>query len=219
MAGWTSSLDAPWIEYTGRDQPFDDNGAPLSDDPQASYTEICFIPRIQLHLPDGSSSELRSSDTPECVPVGYPTPAFTGTFYSTDSSRMRFDSDNGVLYLADGGRYFFGASIFWASGTPFSFAFNGIDIDDVGNASPRFSYVSGRRNDQRNGDQWTVNGRVEKGFSIAGKSAEAYFAVDNLLGQDDVTLYEATANAGALGLRSFNRRFGRRWEMGMSLHI
>ena len=109
MAGWTSSLDAPWIEYSGREQPFDDNGNPLSDDPQASYNTVCYVPRIHLHLPDGSSSELRKSDTPDCVPLGYPTPAFTGTFYSTDNTRMRFDADNGVLYLVDGGRYFFGA--------------------------------------------------------------------------------------------------------------
>ncbi|MBI3448024.1 MAG: TonB-dependent receptor [Acidobacteria bacterium] len=116
-------------------------------------------------------------------------------------------------------RVILGGSIFWASGTPFSAIYETIDIDDVGNSAPRFSYVNGRRNDQRNGDQWTVNGRVEKGFAISGKSAEAYFAVDNLLGQDDVTLYESRASAGALGLRSFNRRFGRRWEMGMSIHI
>jgi RHS repeat-associated protein len=109
MAGWTSSLDAPWIEYSGREQPFDDNGNPLSDDPQASYNTVCYVPRIHLHLPDGSSSELRKSDTPECVPLGDPTPAFTGTFYSVDNTRMRFDADNGVLYLVDGGRYLFGA--------------------------------------------------------------------------------------------------------------
>jgi RHS repeat-associated protein len=109
MAGWTSSLDAPWIEYSGREQPFDDNGNPLSDDPQASYNTVCYVPRIHLHLPDGSSSELRKSDTAECVPLGDPTPAFTGTFYSVDNTRMRFDADNGVLYLVDGGRYLFGA--------------------------------------------------------------------------------------------------------------
>src|SRR2546426_2741985 len=57
FAGWTSSLDAPWIEYTGRNQPFDDNGNPLRDDPQATYTEICFVFRIHLHLPDGSTVE------------------------------------------------------------------------------------------------------------------------------------------------------------------
>ena len=35
-------------------------------------------------------------------------PAYTGTFYSTDSAGMRFDADSGVLYFADGGRYIFG---------------------------------------------------------------------------------------------------------------
>ncbi|HEY8184512.1 MAG TPA: hypothetical protein VIF64_00500, partial [Pyrinomonadaceae bacterium] len=110
MAGWTSSLDAPWIEYTGREQRFDENGGPMSDNPQDPYNgEVCFIPRIHLHLPDGSSSELRKSDTPQCFIITNPQPDFTGTFYSTDGSRVRFDADSGVLYLPDGGRYLFGA--------------------------------------------------------------------------------------------------------------
>ena len=49
------------------------------------------------------------SDTPQCVDITAPTPNFTGTFYSTDGARMRFDADAGVLYLPDGGRYLFGA--------------------------------------------------------------------------------------------------------------
>lgn len=106
-AGWTSSLDVPWIEYTGRDQRYDENGFPLSDDPQVENYEACYIFRIHLHLADGSSHELRQSDTPQCVGVLETTPDFTGTFYSTDGSRVRFDSDAGVLYLPDGGRYLF----------------------------------------------------------------------------------------------------------------
>ncbi len=109
-AGWTSSLDVPWIEYTGRDQKYDENGLPLSDDPQVESDIACFILRIHLHLPDGSSHELRQSDTPQCIYVYLdPPPTFAGTFYSTDGARMRFDADAGVLYLPDGGRYLFGA--------------------------------------------------------------------------------------------------------------
>jgi RHS repeat-associated protein len=108
MAGWTSSLDVPRIEYTGQNQKFDDLGAPISDDPQAQYYWYCFISRIHLHLPDGSSHELRKSDTPQCLDPSAAYPDFTGTFYSTDGAGMRFDNDTGVLYLPDGGRYFFG---------------------------------------------------------------------------------------------------------------
>lgn len=113
MAGWTSSLDAPWIEYTGRNQRFDcSNGNPLSDDPNAVYNDVCFIARIHLHLPDGSSHELRKSDTPQLFDITNPQPDFSGTFYSTDGARMRFDADAGVLYAPDGGRYVFGAEQF-----------------------------------------------------------------------------------------------------------
>src|SRR6266850_560385 len=108
-AGWTSSLDVPWIEYTGRDQRYDENGFPLSDDPQVENYEACYILCIHLHLADGSSHELRQSDTPQCFGITDPPPNFTGSFYSTDGSRMRFDADAGVLYLPDGGRYLFGA--------------------------------------------------------------------------------------------------------------
>ncbi len=111
VAGWTSTLNVPWIEYTGRDQRYDENGFPLSDDPQVESPVACYIFRLHLHLPDGSSHELRKSDTPQCV--WFPdttTPEFTGTFYSTDSSRIRFDTDTGTLYLPDGGRYSFGTA-------------------------------------------------------------------------------------------------------------
>lgn len=108
MAGWTSSLDVPRIEYTGQNQVFDNTGTPVSDDPSFPPSQYCYILRIHLHLPDGSSHELRKSDTPQCF-ASAGAPAFTGTFDSTDSAGMRFDADSGVLYLADGGRYIFGA--------------------------------------------------------------------------------------------------------------
>jgi RHS repeat-associated protein len=113
VAGWTSSLDAPWIEYTGRNQGFNcGDGTPKSDSPQSEYDDICFIARIHLHLPDGSSHELRKSDTPQVTVFTNPQTDFTGNFYSTDGSRMRFDADSGVLYTPDGGRYIFGAEQF-----------------------------------------------------------------------------------------------------------
>ncbi|HZI48838.1 MAG TPA: hypothetical protein VFD75_13650, partial [Pyrinomonadaceae bacterium] len=66
-----------------------------------------YIKRIYLHMPDGSSHELRLDDQAYLFPVE----PFTGTFQSVDGSRMRFESNAGapsVLYLADGSRYLFG---------------------------------------------------------------------------------------------------------------
>jgi RHS repeat-associated protein len=108
MGGWTSSLDPPRIEFTGMNQPYDAQGNPLPDDPQAEYYEICYIPRINLHLPAGGSIEFRKSDTPQCFSPWEPNPDFSGTFYATDGTGMRFNNDTGVLHTSDGGRYLFG---------------------------------------------------------------------------------------------------------------
>jgi hypothetical protein len=112
----------------------------------------------------------------------------------------------------------------WASGTPYSLAEYLTDIDDSGNTRLRIVYPTGLRNDQRNGGQWDVSGRIEKGFSIAGRSAEGFFAVDNILKSDDLTLLEdrlppIVGTVNSQNLKNFNRRFGRRWEMGMSIHF
>jgi len=113
MAGWTSSLEPPRIEYTGEEQLFGSNGQPLGGgiDEQESYGY--YVRRIHLHLPDGSSHELRKDDSTPGFPLDNPVYDFSGTYYAVDGSRTRYDydanSDTGVLYLPDGGRYHFGA--------------------------------------------------------------------------------------------------------------
>jgi hypothetical protein len=93
MAGWTSSLDAPWIEYTGRNQPFDcSNASPMSDDPDAVYDDVCFIARVHLHLPDGSRHELRKDDD-----FHEYNETITGLFYSVDGSRLIYDTATSTL--------------------------------------------------------------------------------------------------------------------------
>jgi RHS repeat-associated protein len=105
-SGWTSSLEPPRIEYTGLSlsNGYESDGSPYNDNPNAEHNGFLRVYRIHLHLPDGSSHELRKSDAPtaEQLPDFY-----TGTFYAVDGTGMRFDADNNVLYLRDGSRYFF----------------------------------------------------------------------------------------------------------------
>ncbi len=78
--------------------------------------DIFYVKRVQVHMPDGSTHEMRASDEPVncgtvlgngCTPVDY-----TGTYLSVDGSRMRLESgsSSSVLYLPDGGRYVFGTT-------------------------------------------------------------------------------------------------------------
>lgn len=102
VAGWSSSLEPPRIEFTGGMQSFDENGSPTSDDPDYPSNTFLFINRLHVHMPDGSSHEMRKDDQPQ---TQYDP---TGMFYAVDGSQTRYDADAGVLYLPDGGRYFFG---------------------------------------------------------------------------------------------------------------
>src|SRR5690349_7599804 len=109
-AGWTSTLTPPSVEFTGMGQYYDGQGHSACPDvcfPGQNIVGDHYIKRIYLHMPDGSSHELRLDDQAYLFPVE----PFTGTFQSVDGSRMRFESNAGapsVLYLADGSRYLFG---------------------------------------------------------------------------------------------------------------
>ena len=108
-SGWTSSLDAPFIEYTGV-QPYRDTGQVNVDEYDSSCTRTSYpgalyvIKRVVFHLPGGETHELRKSDTPEA-----PTSSDDGTYYSVDSSNIVYveDSVNGVyrVKMPDGSRY------------------------------------------------------------------------------------------------------------------
>jgi RHS repeat-associated protein len=109
-AGWTSTLAPPRVEFTGQGQYYDYQGRPGCPDvcvPGQTVMADHYIKRIHVHMPDGSSHELRLDDQPH---IGALEP-FTGTFQAVDGSRMRFESNAGtssVLYLPDGSRYLFG---------------------------------------------------------------------------------------------------------------
>ena len=104
VSGWTTNLDVPWLEYTGG-QPYDVEGNPvcLSCDPAPSGG--AFVQRIAMHMPDGSTHEMRKSDTPVERSFTVGAPPLTGIYVSTDGARMKYDADQNVLYLPDGSRY------------------------------------------------------------------------------------------------------------------
>ena len=123
-SGWTSSLGVAYIEYTGRDNRFDQRGFPITDGlcpanapPNNSYG---WIKRIQIHLPSGESHELRMNDTKVLYPVtggsSHPDSPFVqsnwyGTFYAIDGSNVKYveSASSRKLYLPDGSFYDFGA--------------------------------------------------------------------------------------------------------------
>ena len=100
-AGWKSGLDLPQIEWPKIDEIYSYKGQPAT---------CCWdyrIARVTIHMPDGSSHNLRKSDrfyNSSSVDM-------TGTFYAVDGSRMRYDStgvDTGTLFMPDGTRYVLG---------------------------------------------------------------------------------------------------------------
>ncbi|HEY3580657.1 MAG TPA: hypothetical protein VGK82_08935, partial [Pyrinomonadaceae bacterium] len=109
VAGWTSTLDVPKIDFTFRLQSYDLTSVNYGQD-GGPVGWSGFIARIHVHLPDGSTHELRKDDAPHNwgTESNY---GWTGTYYAVDNSRLRFDFDPGVrsgtLYLPDGGKYRF----------------------------------------------------------------------------------------------------------------
>ncbi len=103
-AGWTSSLSVPTIEWPDANDVWNFNGQPIClpcNSTQPPYR----IRRMYIHMPDGSSHELRKSD------VAYSGAVDTaGVFYAVDGSRLRYDTSTATLYLPDGTRYVLGGS-------------------------------------------------------------------------------------------------------------
>ena len=91
-------------------QWFDWQGRPACPDVCVPGQEVVgdhYVKRIHIHMPDGSSHELRLDDQAH---AGLPVDPFTGTFHAVDGSRMRFESNAGgsVLYVPNGSSYLFG---------------------------------------------------------------------------------------------------------------
>jgi hypothetical protein len=112
LSGWTHSLGVPTIEYAA--QPWTLTGEPvclscdLADPPAPPYH---YIERVLIHLPGGSTHELRKSDTPVNSDMNGTAPPLAGTYYAVDGSQMRLVVDTSaspvtsMLWLPDGSRY------------------------------------------------------------------------------------------------------------------
>lgn len=100
-SGWKSTLELPQIEFPKLDEIYDYKGKP------SSYGYNYRIAKVFIHMPDGSTHELRKGDgfyNSNSIDM-------VGTFYAVDSSRMRYDStgaDTGTLYMSDGTKYILG---------------------------------------------------------------------------------------------------------------
>lgn len=104
-SGWTHSLSVPVIEWPQPTDTYNYNGKPICQ-PCGSTEGAYRIRRVYIHMPDGSTHELRKSDVAYAGGVDT-----SGTFYAVDGSRLRYDSTAppyvGTLYLPDGTRYLF----------------------------------------------------------------------------------------------------------------
>ncbi len=108
-AGWTTSLDVPVVEWPKSGDLYWYTGKPYANGSIYPYTFR--VARVFIHMPDGSTHELRKSDAVQQDTGSVDT---NGTFYAVDNSRMRYDANgatNGVLYLPDGTRYIISSTI------------------------------------------------------------------------------------------------------------
>lgn len=128
-SGWTTSLAAPYIEYTGANNlynadgtpiSYDDVDCPTSDPPTGSYP-VYFVRRLVVHLPSGETHELRASDAIFSYPVGEGMDAtdWNTTFYATDGSNIKYVQDSTTnlyrLLMPDGSYYDFSYAYGWAN--------------------------------------------------------------------------------------------------------
>jgi len=121
-SGWTSSLNAPYIEYAGKDNVFTNEGFPF--EPLLTCGSLnggqyrSFIKRIVVHLRNGETHELRVDDDPHFYPVSttsYLDQAnWNATYYAVDGSNLRYVEDSATgtyrLLMTDGSFYDFAAS-------------------------------------------------------------------------------------------------------------
>ena len=123
-----------------------------------------------------------------------------------------------------------GGTIEWASGLPYSFI--GLvegDYDDFGNiTTQRVFSVTGEKNDQRNGSVLTVNGRIEKRFTLGQVQVSAFVEGENLLDENDLRLLQVdtgdrdvdggggAADRTTAIITDGTRKYGRLWEIGAS---
>lgn len=103
MAGWTTSLNVPKVEWPKINDVYWFDGKAYPHGPSSPFTYR--VARLFIHMPDGSTHELRKSDQAYPTANGFD---MLGDFYAVDGSRLRYNSTSettGTLYLSDGTRY------------------------------------------------------------------------------------------------------------------
>ena len=79
-------------------------------------------------------------------------------------------------------------------------------------------YPTGQRNDQRNHAFYTFSTSLAKGFVVGKVNGRFRFDVFNLLNSDDIRVF--TSNEFSLANQLLaERRFGRRYELGLEIHF
>jgi RHS repeat-associated protein len=101
-AGWTTTLDLPVVEWPKNTDTYYYTGKPFCQVCDSNLRQFR-VGRLFMHMPDGSTHEMRKSDVPYEGAI-----QMSGIFYAVDGSRLRYDSSsqtNGILYLPNGARY------------------------------------------------------------------------------------------------------------------
>jgi len=107
-AGWTTSLDVPTVAWPRQNDIYWSDGKAYTRGTVPGSTFR--VAQLFMQMPDGSTHEMRRQDA---VYADTGAISMSGTFYSVDSSRMRYDStgqNTGKLYLSDGTQYILGTT-------------------------------------------------------------------------------------------------------------
>jgi outer membrane receptor protein involved in Fe transport len=116
----------------------------------------------------------------------------------------------------------FGGTLRWESGLPYSLlrarltAFNvPLDYGGLGDKAveSRLRYPTGQRNDQRNPPFWTLDLRAAREIRLSRRAEMQLTAEVFNLFDDDTLRLESLVD----GVTTGERRFGRRWQLGMRL--
>ena len=100
VAGWTSTVGFPILDFSPGNAIYDPSGNPNLS---GNCTFGCYrIDRMMVWMPDGSGHELRTSDQPRL----YTDPG-QDNYYSVDGTRMRYQASTSTLFLPDGSQYQF----------------------------------------------------------------------------------------------------------------
>ena len=101
VAGWTSTIGFPSIDFQPSTRLYDSSG---NTNVSGNCSIGCYVlDRIVVWMPDGSGHELRSTDQPRPIAQAAP-----DNLYSVDGSRLRYQRSTQTLFMPDGSRYLYG---------------------------------------------------------------------------------------------------------------